>query len=44
MDEQTLPEVYEPPALLAVGEFTEDTLGGIGFFYDNSFFTFSGGS
>ncbi|MGP4019724.1 lasso RiPP family leader peptide-containing protein [Saccharopolyspora sp. 5N708] len=27
MDEQTRTEVYEPPVLMAVGEFSEDTLG-----------------
>ncbi|MFK0226642.1 lasso RiPP family leader peptide-containing protein [Streptomyces sp. NPDC090303] len=27
LNEQETPVVYEPPALVAVGEFSEDTLG-----------------
>lgn len=27
MDEQTTPTIYEPPALVELGEFGEDTLG-----------------
>lgn len=28
MNEQTAVPVYEPPALVALGEFTQETLGG----------------
>lgn len=27
MDEQTMHQVYEPPVLVEVGQFSEDTLG-----------------
>lgn len=28
MNERDIPQSYEPPALVEVGEFSEDTLGG----------------
>ncbi len=30
MDEQTTHQVYEPPAMVEVGQFSEDTLGDVG--------------
>lgn len=39
MDEQTTHQVYEPPVLVEVGQFSEDTLGSLGFL-DESFFEF----
>ena len=36
MEEQTTVPVYEPPVLVELGEFGEDTLGGGGFRFDHS--------
>ncbi len=35
MDEQTTVTIYEPPALVEVGKFDEDTLGDRGFEEDS---------
>lgn len=38
MDEQMIPEVYVPPMLVEVGEFSEDTLGFKGTKADHYYF------